>query len=74
MNYRPTNFLPPLGADRGGDAIRGMHSRCMVIRSEDSKADGARRKQRGESTGEGEIRRDEETKYDVRKREEGEEE
>lgn len=35
MNYLPTNFLPPVEADRGGNAIRGMHSRCMVIRSED---------------------------------------
>lgn len=33
MNYLPTNFLSRIEADRSGDAIRGMHSRCMVIRS-----------------------------------------
>lgn len=46
MNFFSTNFLPPIGADRDADAIRGMHSRCIVIRSKDPKAEEDAKKMR----------------------------
>lgn len=65
MNYLPTNFLSPVEADRGGDAIRGMHSWCMVIRSKGPEGMDAR-SMRGRGT-----TSDRKTEDDVRKREGG---